>query len=315
MNSMIKDVKLAVVIPSLNEEETLPKLLNQLNELLSSFKFLKQYNLIVVDDGSTDNTIEKIIDTPNLKLISHGYNMGIGAAVRSGLQFAEENKYDIVLKIDADLQHDIGDIENIISPILNQKVDLVFGDRFSGQITYKMPKIRYLGNKFFTFLMSKITKYDITDSQPGMFAGNLKFLSNVTIFSDYNYTQQVIYSSYLSGLKFLQVPINFNIREHGKSFVKLSYPFKALMQIFILMLTKNPMKSLGSLAFLTFAITIFISLTQLVDYFTGVAPKPLMNVNLVLGLGLLSSQLLLTAIILKSIGNIENYIRTKVKSQ
>ena len=46
----------------------------------------------------------------------------------------------------------------------------------------------------------------------------LKFLSNVTIFSDYNYTQQVIYSSYLSGLRFKQVSINFNIREHGKSF-------------------------------------------------------------------------------------------------
>ena len=85
------------------------------------------------------------------------------------------------------------------------------------------------------------------------------------------------------------------------------------MQIFILMLTKNPMKSLGSLAFLTFAITIFTSVTQLVDYFNGVAPKPLMNVNLILGLGLLSSQLLLTAIILKSIGNIEYYIRTKSK--
>ena len=235
--------------------------------------------------------------------------------VRSGLQYAEENKYDLVLKIDADFQHDISDIEDMILPILYDEVDLVFGDRFSGQITYKMPKIRFVGNKFFTFLMSKITKYNITDSQPGMFAGNLKFLSNVTIFSDYNYTQQVIYSSYLSGLRFKQVSINFNIREHGKSFVKLSYPFKALMQIVILMLTKNPMKSLGSLAFLTFAITIFTSVTQLVDYFNGVAPKPLMNVNLILGLGLLSSQLLLTAIILKSIGNIEYYIRTKVKSQ
>ena len=187
----------------------------------------------------------------------------------------------------------------MILPILYDEVDLVFGDRFSGQITYKMPKIRFVGNKFY-FLMSKITKYNITDSQPGMFAGNLKFLSNVTIFSDYNYTQQVIYSSYLSGLRFKQVSINFNIREHGKSLlVKLSIQsFNANCYSYV---DKNPMKSLGSLAFLTFAITIFTSVTQLVDYFNGVAPKPLMNVNLILGLGLLSSQLLLTAIILKSI--------------
>ena len=312
---MKEDYKLAVVIPTLNEEKTLPKLLEELNKLLGSFGFINKYKLIVIDDGSTDKSVEKIKHISNVKLISHGYNIGIGAAVRSGLQYAEENKYDLVLKIDADFQHDISDIEDMILPILYDEVDLVFGDRFSGQITYKMPKIRFVGNKFFTFLMSKITKYNITDSQPGMFAGNLKFLSNVTIFSDYNYTQQVIYSSYLSGLRFKQVSINFNIREHGKSFVKLSYPFKALMQIVILMLTKNPMKSLGSLAFLTFAITIFTSVTQLVDYFNGVAPKPLMNVNLILGLGLLSSQLLLTAIILKSIGNIEYYIRTKVKSQ
>ncbi len=312
---MKEDYKLAVVIPTFNEEKTLPKLLEELNKLLSSFGFINKYNLIVIDDGSTDKSVEKIKHINNVKLISHGYNIGIGAAVRSGLQYAEENKYDMVLKIDADFQHDITDIEDMILPILNEEVDLVFGDRFSGQITYKMPKIRFVGNKFFTFLMSKITKYNITDSQPGMFTGNLKFLSNVTIFSDYNYTQQVIYSSYLSALRFKQVPINFNIREHGKSFVKLSYPFKALMQIVILMLTKNPMKSLGSLAFLTFGITIFTSITQLVDYFNGVTPKPLMNVNLILGLGLLSSQLLLTAIILKSIGNIEYYIRTKVKSQ
>ena len=164
------------------------------------------------------------------------------------MQYAEKNDFDIVVKFDADLQHDVNDIAELIAPLVSNKTDLVYGDRFSGKINYKMPPIRKYGNKFFTNFMKLITKYHISDSQPGLVAGNTQFLSNVTIFSDYNYTQQVLYSSYLAGLRFKQVPIQFNEREHGQSFVKLSYPFKAMFQILLLMITKNPMKSLGTIS-------------------------------------------------------------------
>ena len=157
--------------------------------------------------------------------------------------------------------------------------------------------------------MKSITKYNISDSQPGLFAGNKKFLSSVTIFSDYNYTQQVLYSSYLAGLRFKQVPIQFNERKFGQSFVKLSYPFKAMFQIFILMITKNPMKTFGLLSSIFIATSLVVSFFDISSYFLGVTPKPIMKVNLVLGSGLLGVQLLFTGVILKSISNIENYIR------
>ena len=302
-------LQIAVIIPAYNEEKTISKVLNELNNCLKSIDKINDYQIIVVNDGSSDNTQQIASNIGKTIVISHGFNRGIGAAVRTGLQYAEKNNFDIVIKCDADLQHDINDIEKLIDPLVSNNSDLVYGDRFSGEINYKMPAIRKYGNKFFTKFMKSITKYNISDSQPGLFAGNKKFLSSVTIFSDYNYTQQVLYSSYLAGLRFQQVPIQFNERKFGQSFVKLSYPFKAMFQIFILMITKNPMKTFGMLSSIFIGISLVVGFFDISSYFLGVTPKPIMKVNLVLGSGLLGVQLLFTGVILKSISNIENYIR------
>lgn len=306
---MTNDLRLAVVIPAYNEEETISKVLSELDSCLTSLDKISYFELVVVDDGSSDNTEKIANDISKTVVISHGFNRGIGAAVRTGLQYAEKNDFDIVVKFDADLQHDVNDIAELIAPLVSNKTDLVYGDRFSGKINYKMPPIRKYGNKFFTNFMKLITKYHISDSQPGLFAGNKQFLSNVTIFSDYNYTQQVLYSSYLAGLRFKQVPIQFNEREHGQSFVKLSYPFKAMFQILLLMITKNPMKSLGTISLIFLSISTAITISELSTFFLGSSPKPIMRVNLVLGTGLVGVQLLITALILKSISNLEKHIR------
>ena len=224
---MTNDLRLAVIIPAYNEEETIFKVLKKLDHYLTSLEKVNYFEIVVVNDGSSDNTEKIANDNSKTIVITHGYNRGIGAAVRT-VSVCWKNNFDIVIKFDADLQHDPKNIEELIALFwINQ---ICYGDRFSGKINYKMPTLRKFGNKFFTKLMKLITKYNISDSQPGLFAGNKKFLSNVTIFSDYNYTQQVLYSSYLAGLRFVQVPIQFNEREYGQSFVRLSYPFKAIFQ-------------------------------------------------------------------------------------
>ena len=229
---MINDLRLAVVIPAYNEEETISKVLDELESYLNSLDKINDFEIVVVNDGSSDNT-EKIANNNNKSVVlSHGFNRGIGAAVRTGLQYAEKNNFDIVIKFDADLQHDVNDISDLIAPIVSNKSDLVYGDRFAGNINYKMPTIRKYGNKFFTKLMKLITRYDISDSQPGLFAGNKKFLSNVTIFSDYNYTQQVLYSSYLAGLRFKQIPIQFNEKSLVKALLSYHIPLKLCYKLF-----------------------------------------------------------------------------------
>ena len=306
---MDTNLKLGIVIPAYNEESTISSVVEKLNQVITSLNYISEYTIVVVDDGSKDSTRQEAENLQNTIVLSSGYNMGIGHAVRTGLQFVEKRNFDLVLKIDADFQHEISEIPMILDPLITKNADLVYGDRFSGSIEYKMPKFRKIGNRFFTKLMSYITKYDISDSQPGLFAGNNLFLKSVSIFSDYNYTQQVLYSSHLAGLRFTQVPITFKKRLHGESFVKLSYPFKALFQIFILVLTKNPMRIFGFLAFLFLSFATTVALIDLNSYFLGLSQKPIDKVNLVLGFGLVGFQLLFTGIILKSISNIESYIR------
>jgi len=306
-----KDNTLAIIIPSYNEEKTIGVLINNLYKFLESYEKIEDFDIIVIDDGSVDQTAINVGIYPDVILLTHGFNRGIGAAVRTGLQYSENNNYDIILKIDADLQHDINDLDAILNPIILGESDIVFGDRFSGSINYKMPKIRRLGNSFFTKLMSFVTEYDVKDSQPGIFAGNARFLKSVSVFSDFNYTQQVLYSSYIAGLRFSQVPINFNERKFGSSFVKLSYPFKAIFQIMLLMITKNPMKTFGFLSAIFLTISLGTTVYDLINYFSGLTLKPIMKVNLVLGTGLVGLQLLFTGVILKSISNVESYIRNR----
>ncbi len=306
---MKNNLSLAVVVPAYNEESTISSVIQNLNYSIQLINEISYFEVVIVNDGSSDKTEKIASGKKNTVVLSHGFNRGIGAAVRTGLQYVEKNNFDLVVKFDADLQHDTNDLIHIINPLISNNSDFVYGDRFSGDINYKMPMIRKYGNKFFTTLMKSITRYEITDSQPGLFAGNKKFLSCVSIFSDYNYTQQVLYSCYLSGLRFEQVPIQFNERKHGKSFVKLSYPFKAMFQILLLMITKNPMKTFGLLSAIFISLSLFVSFLDLSSYFLGLTPKPIMKVNLVLGSGLIGFQLLFTGVILKSISNIENYIR------
>ena len=78
---------------------------------------------------------------------------------------------------------------------------MIYGDRFNGNINYKMPRHRILGNKFFTFILKKLTKYEITDSQPGFFAGNKNFLNNFYILTNYNSSTNNLFS-YIAGLRF-----------------------------------------------------------------------------------------------------------------
>ena len=155
-------MKLSVIIPCYNEENTLKGILDK----ISNQNFIEK-EIIVIDDFSTDNS-RKILanyqqDQENVKIIYNLQNKGKGYSIRQGLKLATG---DIILIQDADLEYSPDDYKNLIKPILDGNADVVFGSRFIGsQETRVLYFWHTLGNKFLTLLSNMLTNLNLTDME------------------------------------------------------------------------------------------------------------------------------------------------------
>jgi glycosyltransferase involved in cell wall biosynthesis len=231
---------IAIVIPAYNEESSIGNVIERVLELYDV--------VIVVDDGSKDHTYDITKNYPSVTIIRHPVNMGLGAATRTGLKRAYEIGAEIAVKIDADFQHEVWDIHKVIDPIMRDQADCVFGTRFKGGLKYKMPLYRNIGNKFFSWLVSLSTGLTITDGQTGLMAFHRRYLEVFDIISDYNETQQLIMDAYGKKMRIVEVPVMFNKRVTGQSFISWKYPIKVIPAILRMFMTYGAMKIFTILA-------------------------------------------------------------------
>jgi glycosyltransferase involved in cell wall biosynthesis len=283
-------INVFVAVPAYCEEQTIGltiKALKAMGETLVDREIVLK--IYVVNDGSTDDTARQAKLAGADRVLSHRVNQGLGAAVRTGLLAAKRDGADIVIKFDADLQHEPMDIPVLIEPILNDEADIVYGNRFE-RIRYKMPFVRRVGNLAFTGLMRWMTKWPVRDSQPGIFAVSRAYLNVLYIPGDYNYTQQILIDAYHKGMRFAQVPVAFNERKTGTSFVSLKYPFKVLPQILRVLVGVKPLKVFGPVGLFFLMICLIVSAANISSWLAGSAGKPIQNVNLVLGSGMFGLQ-------------------------
>ncbi|HPH94734.1 MAG TPA: glycosyltransferase family 2 protein [Anaerolineaceae bacterium] len=151
---------LSVIVPAYNEEKTIEKVLQALQE-----KVPQVTEIIVVDDGSRDQTaalVEKAAAADGrIRLIRQPQNQGKTAALRTG--FAASTG-DIVIVQDADLEYDPADIQHVIDPILEDKADVVFGSRFLVRRAARILYFRhYMANRFLTFCSNLLTDINFSD--------------------------------------------------------------------------------------------------------------------------------------------------------
>ena len=284
--------KLVVIIPAYNEEKTINDTIIGLFSIkLELNKLGYELKIHLINDGSTDSTGNLASKHEEVLVITNKKNKGLGAAVRTGLLSASNINADIVVKYDADLQHEPFDILALIKPIDNDESDIVYGNRFE-KMNYKMPFIRKMGNKVFTNLMKWLTGWPLMDSQPGIFAVNSVFLSNFYLPGDYNYTQQILLDAYHRNLRFSHVLVTFNKRDKGKSFISLSYPFKVIPQLIQVIIGIKPLKVFGPIGWFFLSLGFFVFLFQFISYLLDHTQKPVENVNLVLGSFLFGLQIL-----------------------
>ena len=158
--------KLSVIIPAYNESITIGEVLDR---ILRVDLGVLEREIIVVDDASTDNTVEqvrKVIENrkyDSIRLLSGEENMGKGAAIHSGLRVAEG---DLIIIQDADLEYDPGDYRLLLAPILENRADVVYGSRFSGRRgASSRITLHRAGNRFLTGLSNLFTGLRLTDME------------------------------------------------------------------------------------------------------------------------------------------------------
>jgi glycosyltransferase involved in cell wall biosynthesis len=155
---MAKQPKLFIVIPAYNEEKYIGKVIDDLRAEGYS-------NIIVVDDGSKDRTAE-VAEKKKVFLFRHIINRGLGGALGTGLDAAYNVGADIAVTFDADGQHFVGDIKNMIKPITDGRADVVIGSRMINR--KGMPLVRQVGNFGLNFVTWLLFGFWTTDSQSGM---------------------------------------------------------------------------------------------------------------------------------------------------
>ena len=186
-------------IPAFNEEKNIASIITKLNEIADS--------VIVCDDGSTDLTSE-IAKKMGAIMINHEKNLGYGGAIRSIFLKAKEIGGDVLVTFDADGQHRIEDIKNVIEPIINQKADLVIGSRFLDENEKEVPQYRKVGIKVITKITNASINEQLTDSQSGFRAYSKKVVNELNPTElGMGISTEILIKASSKNFKILEVPI------------------------------------------------------------------------------------------------------------
>tara|TARA_B100000780_G_C21086599_1_gene437787 strand:- start:484 stop:1182 length:699 start_codon:yes stop_codon:yes gene_type:complete len=225
-------MNLDIIIPVYNEKKTIGVVVNKVLQ----YKELNT-NIIIVDDGSTDGTLEIINklqkDYPNnIKVLSHDRNLGKGAAIKTAIK---NLKSEIVLIQDADLEYDPSDYSKLLNPILNNKADVVYGSRFLGGQQVRVHLFwNYLANKLLTLTTNILVNMNFTDMETGYKVFKREALNSIIIKENsFTFEPEITIKLSKKNLIFYEVPISYYGRSYdeGKK-IKLKDAFLALYCLF-----------------------------------------------------------------------------------
>ncbi|MFX3623990.1 MAG: glycosyltransferase family 2 protein [Ectobacillus sp.] len=205
-----------VFLPAHNEEASIG---NVIRNIPRHFHHEVLVEVLVIDDGSTDRTVQVAKEAGANYIVSFAKNQGLGAAVRAGLEECVRLGADIGVMIDADDEYPAEEIPNILQPIFEGKADYTMGSRFLGTIR-GMKLHRRLGNYCFTLLQSLLLGKWIYDGQSGMRAFSRQAMEHAEIIHNYNYAQVITLNLVRKGFRVLEVPITYKVRTAGQSFIK-----------------------------------------------------------------------------------------------
>jgi glycosyltransferase involved in cell wall biosynthesis len=297
-----RNAVIMAIIPAYNESQNIAEIVSETAKYVSS--------IIVVDDGSQDNTSELAAST-NAKVIRNRLNAGKGAALKRGLIECLKYNPDIVVTLDADGQHNPADIPKLLEPIINEEADMVIGSRYGKSIVnLEVPRYRKFGLSFIDFMNKSLVRSPVKDTQSGFRVYAKDVLSMMAHYSSSGFgaeTEQLA-TAELYGLRIVEIPVTVKYEGVGRTSKQhaLLHGTHIISTIFNIAVEKRPLFFFGIPGVILMIASVLVALLvaryyALESYFS--VPLTL----IVLGCVLLGFMLILISLILYELKRIREH--------
>lgn len=209
-------MKLIIQIPCYNEETTLALTLQELPKKIDG---IDEIQILVIDDGSKDKTLEVARQCGVENFVILPNNTGLAKAFSSGLSKALELGADIIVNTDADNQYCAADIEKLVKPVLDKQADIVVGARPIENIKHFSP-IKKALQKLGSCVMRLVSSTNIADATSGFRAFSKNAALRINVFDNYTYTLETIIQARAKGLEIISVPVRVNAELRESRLIK-----------------------------------------------------------------------------------------------
>jgi glycosyltransferase involved in cell wall biosynthesis len=260
-------MKLIIQIPCLNEENTLPVTLLDIPREIPGVDTIE---ILIIDDGSTDRTVEVARRLGVDHIISFSENRGLAEAFKAGIDASLQLGADIIVNTDADNQYNGQDIPKLIQPILNGEADLVIGDRQTDTIPH-FSRSKKILQKFGSWVVRQASKTDIPDTTSGFRAYSKEAVLRLNIVSEFTYTLETIIQAGRKKIATTHVPIRTNemLRESRLFKGIFNYIKRSANTIIRIYTMYRPLKVFLTTGFIMLLLGLGINVRYLVYFFMG----------------------------------------------
>ncbi len=273
-------MKVIISIPAYNEEETLPKVLQDIKRYMQD----REFQILVLDDGSKDRTVE-VAKQAGAIVVSNRRNRGLAETFRREMKECLARKADIIVHTDADGQYSPKHLPELVDKV-KEGYDLVLGSRFKCS-TKHMPLMKRIGNIAFSKVLSSLTKIKITDSTTGYRAFTAEVAREIEFINTFTYTQEQIIRAAKQGFKITEIPVVTKKTRDSRLFKSpLQYAIKAWINILRIYRDYQPLAFFGRVGATFIAFGGLIGVWLVYRFFTlgyvGRTPSTVLTILLIL---------------------------------
>ena len=288
MNKCRKEeiMKLIIQIPCYNESETLPVTLSALPRSVPGFDNVEW---LVIDDGSTDDTVRVAKEAGADYIVRHNRNQGLARAFMTGIRECIRLGADVIVNTDADNQYCADDISALTHPVLNGLADLVVGARPIDSIRHFSPMKKIL-QKIGSWVVRIVSRTSVEDVTSGFRAFSRKAAEQFVVFSNYTYTLETLIQAGLNNISVVSIPVRVNQNLRPSRLIKSVpvYIFKSVATIVRIFVIYRPFRFFAIIGLILFGLGFLLGVRFLYYYLAGYGGghiQSLVLASVLLGMG------------------------------